>query len=124
MQVFKAGYRVCVTYQILVEHFSSGSMDRSWIKYADIFYKKWKADLPVSVTSRPAYFDHRVCFLAHKEYIITMLRNDYRGYLLFRSLFFYLVLNKQGWPLKKLIKEHFRIRFPGIHQRIKSVFTN
>lgn len=39
--------RVCVTFEILVEHFSPGRYSREWFAAAEIFHRKWKHRLPV-----------------------------------------------------------------------------
>ncbi len=39
-------YRVCVVYDILIEHKSEGHIDKSWVFNAMIFHKKWKSILP------------------------------------------------------------------------------
>ncbi len=39
-------YRVLVTYDILLEHFSEGKNDKIWSEQADIIHKKWNNYLP------------------------------------------------------------------------------
>ena len=41
-------YRVCVTYNIDIEHFSTGSYNKDWINSVVTFSEKWKKHLPVS----------------------------------------------------------------------------
>jgi glycosyltransferase involved in cell wall biosynthesis len=42
--------RVCVTFEVLIEHFSYGSMNNSWTKNALIYYKKRKQLFPIGTT--------------------------------------------------------------------------
>lgn len=49
MEVLKKGLNIAVTNEILVEHFSSGSIDATWIKTAHQFNKKYKKLLPQTV---------------------------------------------------------------------------
>lgn len=48
MQVLQK-YRVCVTFDVLVEHLSEGKIDRPWLSAARSFSTKWRRQLPVSV---------------------------------------------------------------------------
>ena len=43
------GLRVCVSYDILLEHFSFGQNDKSWYKEAIIIHRKWRNSLPWSI---------------------------------------------------------------------------
>ncbi len=42
-------YKIVVTYELLIEHFSQGSFNKGWIAGSVRFYEKWKHRLPVSV---------------------------------------------------------------------------
>lgn len=44
----KNGYKIIVTNQILIEHFSLGNLDENWLKSIVKFHKKYKKYLPVS----------------------------------------------------------------------------
>ncbi len=55
MQVFQAGHRVCVVYDVLIEHISPGSINRSWVENAVKFSKKWRKKLPVGIMKHDAY---------------------------------------------------------------------
>jgi glycosyltransferase involved in cell wall biosynthesis len=48
MQVIQ-NYKVCVTYDILIEHYSHGSTNASWAYNAITFSQKWKHKLPLSL---------------------------------------------------------------------------
>ena len=49
--VHSKGFRNFVSHEILLEHFSAGNMDKNWIRGAEIFHRKWRKALPVSVGS-------------------------------------------------------------------------
>lgn len=42
-------HRVCVTYEILMEHFSNGSWTRDWLDSVEAYSKKWHSLLPLSI---------------------------------------------------------------------------
>jgi len=45
-QARKAGYQAQVVNNILIEHFSWGNWDKTWYESANLFFNKWKDDLP------------------------------------------------------------------------------
>ncbi|NDV81493.1 glycosyltransferase [Bacteroides sp. 51] len=51
LQVKSNGYKVLVVSDILVEHFSGGSLNRAWLESALCFYDKWNKIYPLQVNS-------------------------------------------------------------------------
>ncbi len=49
LQLFQKGFKVQVLYNVLIEHLSEGSLNASWVLGAQVFSRKWKPQLPVSV---------------------------------------------------------------------------
>lgn len=49
LEVIKKGYKVIVTKEILLEHFSFGSVNRGWVVSSSILHKKYNDILPISV---------------------------------------------------------------------------
>jgi len=47
MQVNKAGYKVYVINDVMIEHFSLGNFDLNYISSINIFHKKWNDSLPI-----------------------------------------------------------------------------
>jgi glycosyltransferase involved in cell wall biosynthesis len=50
LSVFPA-YRVCVTLDIIIRHFSGGSLNASWVYNAAKVYEKWKNKLPATTVN-------------------------------------------------------------------------
>nr|AGS53206.1 streptomycin biosynthesis StrF domain protein [uncultured bacterium contig00093] len=44
-------WRIIVSGDILIKHRSTGTYDKNWHKYGEIFLKKWAAELPASCTN-------------------------------------------------------------------------
>ena len=42
-------YRICVTFDILIEHYSKGSINEAWLANALNYQRKWKKQLPFGV---------------------------------------------------------------------------
>ncbi len=49
LTVKSKGLRVCVSYEILLEHFSFGSNNKEWYEEARLIHKKWHDKLPWSL---------------------------------------------------------------------------
>ena len=43
-----ARYKVIVTFEILLEHFSAGQLNKQWLEASNLLHQKWKKLLPVS----------------------------------------------------------------------------
>ncbi len=86
LQVFKS-YKVCVVFDILVNHYSDGSFNKIWMKNMMLLSKKWKGFLPVSVrplTKKEFITQHWTSMSAFIEHL---LRLDYRlDFILFQFL--------------------------------------
>lgn len=52
IDVRKLGFQVFVTDKILIEHYSTGIIDKSWIKSTLIFHKFYKENLPQSLKNK------------------------------------------------------------------------
>ena len=51
----KQTLRVCIIYDVLIEHLSYGTINKSWIESSLIFHEKWKSSLPlctIPITSK------------------------------------------------------------------------
>lgn len=46
-------FKVAVTFDILLEHFSEGDADRNWLKEALKVHAKWSTILPINITQLP-----------------------------------------------------------------------
>jgi len=52
IDVRKLGFQVFVTNKILIEHYSPGKIDKSWVKSTLIFHKFYKENLPQSLKNK------------------------------------------------------------------------
>ncbi len=115
VQVFLLGYRICVTYDILIEHFSEGSKNISWIEAAWLFYKKWKDHLPLATIKLTPYITKETKFHGHKMLLWHMIENNYNGNIMqpnveayLRSHPAYKPPKRKGW--KKVMKKLYSLR--------------
>lgn len=65
MQVLESGYKIKIIDNILIEHFSRGNINDSFIDACYKFYDKWKNKLPISTanTSHTSLMEYREDYL-------------------------------------------------------------
>lgn len=51
LETFKKGYKVGVTNEILIEHFSKGTLNKDWLKSTINIHKKYKNLLPITIAN-------------------------------------------------------------------------
>lgn len=74
LECYKRNLKVIATNQILIEHYSLGSIDKSWIYPAHIFHKIYKPFLPLSLESAPSALMEKECL---SGYILFAVNNNY-----------------------------------------------
>lgn len=74
LECYKQNLKVIATNQILIEHYSLGSIDKSWIYPAHIFHKIYRPLLPMSLNSIPNALKEKECLTG---YIIFAINNNY-----------------------------------------------
>lgn len=82
-------YKLYVCNRLLIEHFSSGSLNKDWVKYSIKLAEKWKAHLPIG-NLEPAQ---------QKEI-------EWRN----RKIFFFR-MNILGYPMKTALREFLKYDF-------------
>ncbi len=82
MQIFQK-FRVCITYNVVISHYSDGKKDIGWIENAVIFADKWKDHLPVFIPPLDSEMIKRVERFNYLSFIIILIQNKYyRRYFL------------------------------------------
>ncbi|TPG72260.1 glycosyltransferase [Hymenobacter nivis] len=80
-------YRICVTYDINIRHFSRGNINDSWFINADKFYNKHKQRLPMgNILSGPNYLrsrEYNVC----KDFVLEIVKRNIDPHIGFKYLF-------------------------------------
>jgi hypothetical protein len=96
LQFIKKNKRVCVTFDILIKHYSAGSYDESWFKTGLLFMKKWSSFLPVSSKNISKLESKRLQSLNIKDFKnnLSSFGYKYRCYLWFKIYFIYVNFKK------------------------------
>lgn len=74
MQCWDAGYRVCVTNQLEVEHLSRGNLNQFWHEAMHLFSEKWKDDLPL--VHIPSTESHGTIIKSNLQYEELQMQNE------------------------------------------------
>lgn len=72
-----AKYKVAVTFRILMEHFSEGGFNSSWIEDIIKVHEKWQHILPFNVAGCNREFKEREETVAFKVFVKTMIACNY-----------------------------------------------
>jgi hypothetical protein len=73
-QVFQH-LRICVTFQIVVEHFSTGSINDTWLLAALSYQRKWRNKLPFGVTELAAFEQKKIKQRILSEYTERVIQS-------------------------------------------------
>lgn len=90
-------YKVVVSHQILLEHFSSGNFNSKWLEDTILIHKKWQDLLPINFdNSRKC--DYQSDYIALSSFLNRLLKMRGKWRLVLKS---YLLLNTWYLPLNK-----------------------
>jgi hypothetical protein len=104
MQLFRKGFKVRVLYNVLIEHLSEGSLNESWIRGAQLFSRKWKHHLPISVKDLGAAKMKKLESENGKYFLDLMLLSKVPARQYFTFGLQYLVRNPSQSNLKWIVK--------------------
>ncbi len=111
MQVFQKGYRVCVIYDVLVEHLSPGTTGKAWALSAARFAGKWKHHLPASVHPLTPQEADQAELANLKRFLHVLRASRYRGSSFFRYGIKYLLRSRPTYNWERLLRNVIRYCF-------------
>ena len=86
LQIRNCGYKIFVVSDVLVEHFSGGSLNRAWVESALCFYDKWNKYYPLQIDSsvKKRFLGDTIAFrelllVANKERMSPAVMNKIRN---------------------------------------------
>lgn len=99
-------YRVCVSFEILLDHFSEGQHNTAWIESALIISDKWEEKLPVYAPSFSKRLLSQVELQNMKYFMKLLLRSKYSFSYVFKILVKYSlqIQVKSGLFIRAFIK--------------------
>lgn len=85
-EVFRNGYRICVTFDLLIEHHSRGSVNTSWLHNAILYQRKRQGQLPFGVVYPPQAKRTQIELKALQEFTARIIRAGFPTSLVFSYL--------------------------------------
>ena len=90
-------YKIVVTHQILLEHFSPGKYNHQWLSDIIFLHKKWKNNLPIYI-GRQGHIDYKSDYVAAASFLNHMLRLNYKTSFVLK---YYILMTTYFFPLNK-----------------------
>ncbi|UYZ61369.1 glycosyltransferase family protein [Hymenobacter weizhouensis] len=85
-EIFLHGLRVCVTFEVLIEHHSRGSVNKSWVRNALKYQEKRRRQLPFGVV-KPTQAQHNYMELrALQEFTGRLIRERFPAQIVLQYL--------------------------------------
>ena len=103
-EIFSHGLRVCVTFKVLLEHHSRGSVNDAWVRNALKYQGKRRGQLPFGPVAVPAAERRRLELRALQEFTGRLIRGRFSPRLVVQYLGQCLLLgpyNRDTWWLVK-----------------------
>jgi len=107
-EIFLQGLRVCVTYRLLIEHHSRGSLNNSWVSNALKYQQKRGDRLPFGTVQLSPAQSQRVELQALQEFTGRLIRGGFSTQLILRYLGRCLATNALNRDTLWLIKRWLR----------------
>jgi GT2 family glycosyltransferase len=110
MQAQTAGKEVHVIHNVIIEHFSWGSLNKEWALNAFRFFSKWRRDLPIYTADVS-----KEILLKHETDAFRQLIKIINYYELYNRIFEVFILGIQvlGWTGVKMIFRYKKIILKG-----------
>ncbi len=67
-------YDICVTFEVLINHFSEGNFDANWLSDTLALHEKWKSILPKSIFPVDINYQRNLEKKAFRNYISSMVK--------------------------------------------------
>jgi GT2 family glycosyltransferase len=117
-------YKVCVVFDVLMHHYSTGNSGRDYIEHKIRLNRKWRKLLPLSVRDLPEKELLRLHWLAMETFMNKLIQLDYSLFFILRQ---YLVFSSNRFfrpgPFLKLLKKILArkmFRFRNVTGKLRS----
>lgn len=122
LQAFKRGYENRVINNILLEHFSSGKLNRQWVENQLLLWRKWKVELPISISniSDEDLLNQEISYL-ESSFTRRMIRRGFKNKEILDVFSEYNELIKNDTPLRASMNT-FRLTMIRLKKRPLTLF--
>ena len=90
-------YKIVVTHQILLEHFSAGNYNHQWLSDIIFIHQKWKKQLPIFIGQKKRH-DYKSDYIAASSLLNHMLTINYKNKFILK---YYFLLVSYFFPVNK-----------------------
>lgn len=108
-------YEIAVTYDVLLDHFSEGNYDNTWIDENIKLHKKWSHHLPVNLQQLTGKEQIRAEKMAFKSYVDKLINLNYTA----KAAYTILYMGNRYWHLSP--KLFFKLGFYIFKRYLKLV---
>lgn len=122
LQAHKLGYENRVVNNILLEHFSRGKLNRHWVENQLVLWRKWRAEMPMSVTAitNEELLDQEISYL-ESSFTRKMIRRGFTNRDILAVFSEYNALIMKGTPLRASMN-NLRLTWIRLLKRPLSLF--
>lgn len=113
-EIFRQGLRVCVSFRLLIEHHSRGSVNNSWVSNALKYQQKRRGQLPFGPVVPSARESRRLELRALQEFTARLINGGFSGRLILSYLRRCLVLSPWNRDTLWLAKHWLQRAQPAI----------
>ncbi|KUG09537.1 glycosyltransferase [Solirubrum puertoriconensis] len=85
-EIFHQGKRICVTYEITLEHHSRGSINASWVHNALLYQEKRNNQLPFGVISLKKVQSVNIELKAYQAFVSLLMREKFSNAIIYKYL--------------------------------------
>lgn len=107
-ELFSHGLRVCITFEVLLEHHSRGSVNDMWVRNALKYKAKWQGQLPFGPVAVPAARQRQLEMNALQEFTGRLIRGKFPLRVVARYLRQCLILEPLNRDTLWLLKDWLR----------------
>ncbi|TAD96441.1 MAG: glycosyltransferase [Bacteroidetes bacterium] len=126
LQIFQ-NYDVCITHEILIEHFSLGNLNRSWLENIIKFHKKWQKKLPVKTANIDSEKLAQMTFRITQNFTDRLIAGNFDKKIVLhyalKSIFMQPLNRQNRWFMVYLFKQYFP-KFYGFLRGMKKLFLS
>ena len=119
-QVFQR-LRVCVTFRVLIEHFSTGSINEGWLQAALLYQRKWRAHLPFGVVEVSKLQRKRIEQRVFAEFVERVLQSKLSNWAVLKVLGSLLANNQLSQENLGMVKRFVLKR--GLGKDLKKLYA-
>ncbi len=115
-------YRVCVTFEILIEHFSLGNLDNIWRENVIRYHQKWRKKLPLLAQNLPEEKRRKHTFRITRNFTTRLIENQFPKAVILKYALRSILLNPKDRQNHWFMVWLFEAYFPQLYRLVRRIF--